>query len=174
MKHIKIKSSEVLHGGKTLDKVLGENKQEDIPTLVFEGNTSLDLYTKYLSEVVKLIYNEVKFIKFECASGNNITPSQNGGKANIHINTFVTEGSNGSAPGPVLTLACSALGAGGITNLFSVTDQLTPVQITNGNADSERAWTTIYNISSKDIFEAAGLTVEDFLRKFVPDSPYLE
>lgn len=27
MKHIKIKSSEVLHGGKTLDKVLGENKQ---------------------------------------------------------------------------------------------------------------------------------------------------
>lgn len=173
MEHIKIKSSEVLHGGKTLDKVLKENKKEDIPTLIFKGYTSLDL-TKYLSEVVKLIYNEVKFIKFESKYGSNITPGGAGGKANVFINTFVTENSNGSDPTPVLLIGCAALGVAGNINLIKMSNQVGISQITNGNPDKEQAWTELYNISWKDIFEAAGLTVEDFLRKFVPDSPYLK
>ena len=155
-------------------KKLEEISKKDIPTLVFEGNTSLDLYTKYLSEVVKLIYNEVKFIKFESKYGSNITPGEVGGKANIPISTFVTENSNGTAPTPVLLIGCSALGVGGAINLITMSNQLNASQVTNGNSEREEAWISIYNVSYKDVFEAAGLTVEDFLRKFVPDSPYLK
>lgn len=150
------------------------SKKEDIPTLVFEGTTSRDLFIKYESDLLKMIYDEVKIIKFESKNGTNITPGEIGGKANVFINTFVAENSNGSAPTPVLLIGCAALGVGGNINLITVSSQVGPSQVTTGNSDKEQAWTSLYNISYKDIFEAAGLTVEDFLRKFVPDSPYLK
>jgi len=155
-------------------KKLEEISKQDIPTLVFEGSSSPDLFIKYASNLVKIIYNEVKIIKFESKYGSNITPGDAGGKANVFINTFVTENSNGSAPTPVLLIGCAALGVGGNINLITMNSKVGASQVTNGNSDREQAWTSIYNVSYKDIFEAAGLTVEDFLRKFVPDSPYLK
>lgn len=155
-------------------KKLEEISKKDIPTLVFEGTSSPDLFIKYASNLVKIIYNEVKIIKFESKCGSNITPGELGGKANVFINTFVTENSNGSAPTPVLLIGCVALGVGGNINLITMSNQVGASQITNGNSDREQAWISLYNVSYKDIFEAAGLTVEDFLRKFVPDSPYLK
>lgn len=178
--HVVATTNEILDtkSGKTLDRIVGkvlrENKQEDIPTLVFEGTSSPDLFIKYASNLVKIIYDEVKFIKFESKYGSNITPGEVGGKVNIHINTYVAENSNGAAPTPVLMIGCSTLGVGGAINLITMSNQLNASQVTNGNSEREEAWTSIYNVSYKDIFEAAGLTVEDFLRKFVPDSPYLK
>lgn len=158
------------------DKIrkLEEISKQDIPTLVFEGTSSPDLFIKYASNLVKIIYDEVKFIKFESKYGSNITPGEVGGKANIHINTYVAENSNGTAPTPVLLIGCSTLGVDGAINLITMSNQLNASQVTNGNSEREEAWTSIYNVSYKDIFEAAGLTVEDFLKKFVPDSPYLK
>lgn len=171
MKHIKIKSSEVLHGGKTLDKVLGENKQEDIPTLVFEGPTPTTSIIKYLSDLVKIVYNGNKFIEFKSFFGNYLTPNNTGGKTIVPIVTFVCEQSNGQAPYPVLTLACTAIGVSGNINLFKVSNNLGTEVITNIYGEYV---TSSFDVSYKDVFDAAGLTVEDFLRKFVPDSPYLK
>lgn len=148
-------------------KKLEEISKKDLPTLVFTSMT-----TEYLAEVVKLIYNESSAVKFKSSQGTNLTPMQYGGTSTISASSFVTEGAKGEAPFPQLYLACTVVPiTGDPINLFKMNNQVGVIQITRS---ADGGWEEISNISFKDIFDAAGLTVEDFLRKFVPDSPYLK
>lgn len=174
MKHNKIFSSEVVHKGKTLDRVLESSDSGDIEVIdytvtssdaqrtssnnqvdSFTGLDNLGISVDQAAKMLKAIY-EKKSIIFNII-GSNMTvigPRYTTGKALVSYG--ISDNSDFHAPYPILWIYIQF-----------------PVLGFNANM----SWSTVITSNSitehqQQALDLAGLTVEDFYRKFFPDNPY--
>lgn len=170
MKHNKIFSSEVVHKGKTLDRVLegSGGGDSDIVTIEFDvipgdgavqskdslTNKNFSASTETMAKMIKAVY-DCKLIK-------------------LVVDTTSMPG--GTDLGPVNTKAVNLIS----TCFMDIGNQTTPT--------FNLFWTGVMGATlliqmclsyygsfrgrQQEAFELAGLTIEDFYRKFLPDNPF--
>lgn len=170
MKHNKIFSSEVVHKGKTLDRVLEDSGggDSDIVTIEFDvilgdgavqsrdslTNKDFSASTETMAKMIKAVY-DCKLIK-------------------LVVDT--TSMPRGGELGPVNTKAVNLIS----TSFMDVGDPTTPVCSLywtgaiglNQSNQMILSYDGSFRGRQQEAFELAGLTIEDFYRKFFPDNPY--
>ena len=170
MKHNKIFSSEVVHKGKTLDRVLegSGGGDSDIVTIEFDvilGDGAVQskdsLTTKDFSASTETMAKMIKAV-YDCKL--------------IKLVVDTTSMTGGGELGPVNTKAVNLIS----TSFMDIGNQTTPIcnlywTGTMGVSQSNQMFLQ-YNGSfrgrQQEAFELAGLTIEDFYRKFFPDNPF--
>lgn len=191
MKHNKIFSSEVVNKGKTLDKVLESSGGGDIEVIEAElvdndgaipgsnnnpfdsltyyakNNYNFSISTETAAKILKAIY-EGKSIKiiypFYKYRGTKNYGYQGASPASIisviPTNYVFSDNTNLGAPFPIFHIVANATFGATSASVNSI------LHITNNQSTGN------FYGRQREAFELAGLTIEDFYRKFLPDNPY--